>query len=135
MIYEMRQKVLFKHCDPAGIVFFPRYFEMMNDCVEMFFSDVLGWPFERIHGEGGVPTATIETQFIAPSRHGDMLVLRIEVKRLGRTSMRYEMTATCGGELRFRTEATLVNVDTAGRPARWPREITEKLEDTKEDAP
>ena len=47
-MYEMPQKVLFKHCDPAGIVFFPRYFEMMNDCVEAFFDKVVEWPFEDI---------------------------------------------------------------------------------------
>ena len=27
----------FRHCDPAGIVFYPRYFEMMNDAIEIFF--------------------------------------------------------------------------------------------------
>lgn len=128
MVFEMQQKVLFKHCDPAGIVFFPRYFEMMNDCVEHFFDEVLGWPFERIHGEGGVPTAAISTRFTAPSRHGDVLVLRLEVPRLGRTSMAYEMTARCGDEARFHTEATLVNVDRSGRPARWPDEITSKFD-------
>lgn len=36
MEFSYRQKVLFMHYDPAGIVFFPRYFEMMNDCVEAF---------------------------------------------------------------------------------------------------
>ncbi|MEL6103010.1 MAG: acyl-CoA thioesterase, partial [Pseudomonadota bacterium] len=28
MSFQFLQKVLFKHCDPAGIVFYPRYFEM-----------------------------------------------------------------------------------------------------------
>ena len=36
MSFTLTQKVLFKHCDPAGIVFYPRYFEMINDCVEAF---------------------------------------------------------------------------------------------------
>ncbi|CPO21707.1 4-hydroxybenzoyl CoA thioesterase [Bordetella pertussis] len=27
-------EVRFRHCDPAGIVFYPRYFEMINDFVE-----------------------------------------------------------------------------------------------------
>src|SRR5260370_493059 len=30
-------QVLFRHCDPAGIVFYPRYFEMVNDLVEEWF--------------------------------------------------------------------------------------------------
>ena len=39
--FTYEEKVLFRHCDPAGIVFFPRYFEMINDCVEYFFADTL----------------------------------------------------------------------------------------------
>ena len=31
MRFTMPQKVQFKHCDPAGIVFYPRYFELLND--------------------------------------------------------------------------------------------------------
>ncbi|NKX39414.1 acyl-CoA thioesterase [Tritonibacter mobilis] len=127
-MYEMPQKVLFKHCDPAGIVFFPRYFEMMNDCVEGWFADVLGWPFEDMHQTAGVPTANIQTRFSAPSRHGDQLVLRLVVTRIGKTSLAYEMTATCGEELRFATETTLVHINAQGRPAPWPASIRTKIE-------
>ena len=48
-VFRFKQKVLFKHCDPAGIVFFPRYFEMMNDCVETFFDEALGIPVSYTH--------------------------------------------------------------------------------------
>lgn len=127
-MYEMPQKVLFKHCDPAGIVFYPRYFEMMNDCVESWFADVLEWPFEDIHKTAGVPTANIQTRFFAPSRHGEQLVLKLRVIKLGRSSLTYEMTATCNDELRFETEATLVHVAASGRPDLWPAPIRTKIE-------
>jgi len=71
--YTYEEKVVFRHCDPAGIVFFPRYFEMINDCVESFFSEVLDWPFEVFLENAGIPTAEINTRFTAPSRHGDKL--------------------------------------------------------------
>lgn len=119
-MFEMKQKVLFKHCDPAGIVFFPRYFEMMNDCVEAFFDEVLDWPFETFHKNGGIPTAVITTTFTAPSCHGDRLVLRLIVKRIGRASIDYRMTAHCADEQRFETEATLVYVNEAGESAPIP---------------
>ncbi|KUP94001.1 acyl-CoA thioesterase [Tritonibacter horizontis] len=127
-MFEMPQKVLFKHCDPAGIVFYPRYFEMMNDCVEAWFADRLEWPFEEIHYSGGVPTANIATRFAAPSFHGDQLTLGLRVLKLGTTSLTYEMTATCDGGLRFRTEATLVYVNTDGRPTPWPAPAKTKIE-------
>ncbi len=119
MIFEQTQKVLFRHCDPAGIVFFPRYFEMINDCIELFFDEALGHPFETLHETGSIPTAQIDTEFVRPSRHGDTLVLRVGLTRLGTSSASYEMTAHCGEELRFRTAATLVNVNRAGKPTPW----------------
>lgn len=132
MAFEFPQKVLFKHCDPAGIVFFPRYFEMMNDCVEVFFDQVLGLPFEELLETGGVPTAQIETKFVAPSRHGDELVLRLSIEKVGKGSATYQMTAHCEGELRFDTTATLVKVDDQGRPVRWSESIRLKLISLKE---
>lgn len=126
-MFETVQKVLFRHCDPAGIVFFPRYFEMMNDCVEAFFDEALGWPFETLLTKAGIPTAAISTEFRAPSRHGDVLTLSLAVTRLGGTSLGYAMDAVCAGELRFRTAATLVHVDATGRPARWPEAIRARI--------
>jgi len=131
-MYEFHQKVLFKHCDPAGIVFFPRYYEMVNDCVEAFFADVLDWPFEAMHGAGAVPTRAIETEFLAPSRHGDALVLELRIAALGRTSCGYGIVARCGGQTRFTHCATLVNVDGAGRPNAWPARVAATLEQVKD---
>ena len=127
MAFTFNQKVLFKHCDPAGIVFYPRYFEMMNDCVEAFFDEVLETPFESLHQTGGVPTAEIKTRFAAPSRHGDRLTLRLTLTKVGGSSASYSMTAHCGDELRFETGAALVNVSAKGRPQAWPDPLRIKL--------
>ena len=127
--FALQQKVLFKHCDPAGIVFFPRYFEMMNDCVETFFDQALGTPFETLHLTHGVPTAAIETRFRAPSRHGDILDLELVTRKLGRSSWSYGMTARCRQERRFETAATLVHVDADGKPTPWPDILRQQLKD------
>lgn len=119
MEFTYSQKVLFRHCDPAGIVFYPRYFEMINDCVEAFFAE-LGVPFEEIHKNAGVPTAQIETRFTAPSRHGDLLVLTLEIVRIGRSSLGLEIDAKAGDEPRFSCASTLVYIDETGRATFWP---------------
>jgi 4-hydroxybenzoyl-CoA thioesterase len=134
MAFCYPQKVLFKYCDPAGIVFFPRYFEMMNDCVETFFADALDWPFQLLLRTDGVPTASIETRFLRPSRHGDMLELKLSVEKVGRTSLTYHMVADSEGEVRFETRATLVHVDGDGKPASWPDAVREKLKDWEDQA-
>jgi 4-hydroxybenzoyl-CoA thioesterase len=126
MTFTFPQKVLFKHCDPAGIVFFPRYFEMMNDCVEAFF-DHIGFPFEKMHDDGGVPTGKIEARFHAPSRHGDHLSLVLTGKRVGGATFDFTIETTCGAEHRMSYAATLVFIDAHGKSKPWPDDMRAAL--------
>jgi len=130
-IYE--QKVMFKHCDPAGIIFYPRYFEMMNDVVEEFFEAELSWAFSKMHETHGVPTVAISTQFKSPSRQGDVLNISMKIKNLGRTSMDLFTRASCHSELRFETTSTLVSTNREGRPTAWPETIRSSIEQLMED--
>ena len=125
--FEFPQKILFKHCDPAGIVFYPRYFEMINDCVEAFFDEVVGLPFHSLHAIGGVPTVETRTTFKAPSRHGDQIVLTLTCIKVGRSSLDLRVTGAAGSETRFVTETTLVFVDLDGKPAPWPDKARARL--------
>lgn len=118
-MFAYRQQVLFRHCDPAGIVFYPRYFEMLNDVVEALFASIDGQSFEAMHPQRGVPTARIETEFSAPSRHGDWLDFSLGFSRVGTTSAETMFRCTCEGELRLTARSVLVHVD-ALRPAPWP---------------
>lgn len=126
-MFTYRQQVLFKHCDPAGIVFYPRYFEMMNDCIEAFFAEMVHWPFQDMHPTDAVPTASIATRFRAPSRHGDALVLSLEIVKLGRSSLELVITASCDSEIRFQTTATIVHTHD-GRSAPWPEKIRHSIQ-------
>lgn len=125
-MFTYPQKILFKYCDPAGIVFFPRYFEMINDCTEAFF-DNIGFAYEDLLQTAGVPTAQISAQFKAPSRHGDHLVLTLEAARVGGSSLDLKLTATSQEEIRFVANSTLVYVNQAGRPVHWPDDMRAAL--------
>ena len=120
MTFTIAQKVLFRHCDPAGIVFYPRFFEMINDCVEAFFEEQLTTPFASLHGVACVPTVTIETTFSAPSRLGDTLFINLSPTRIGRSSLGLNFVALCGEEPRFSADSTLVYTNANGRPQSWP---------------
>jgi len=124
-------KVLFHHCDPAGIVFYPRYFEMINMVIEAWFDDRLGLPFEVMHAEHGaaVPTARIDVAFTAPSRHGDRLEFRLRPTRRGRASLDLAMEAVGGGVRRFAMTATIVFVAKPDmRPAPWPEPVATAID-------
>ena len=129
MSWTHRIAVEFRDCDPAGIVFYPRYFEMANAVVERFFAAELGRPFAAVVGGGnGVPTARIAADFPRPSRLGDLLDAELTVTRVGRTSAAYRLTARCGGEERLRVEAVLVWTGPGGRPEPWPADLRAGLE-------
>ena len=127
-MFLLTQKVLFKHCDPAGIVFYPRYFEMLNDVVEEFFDMALNYSFSMMHPNNGVPTAQISATFSAPSRLGDTLDLGLTVTGIGRSSMSLDFATHCEGELRFSANSVLVFVDDSGKPTSWPDTLRETIQ-------
>ena len=127
MHFQFPQKVLFKHCDPAGIAFYPRIFEMINDAVEAMFNDLLGWPFETMHAEYGVPTIAINIEFKAPSVHGDHLILQISILEIGRTSLSLNICALAKDTIRFEANHTLVCINSNGKPVQWPEKIRQKV--------
>ena len=128
MSFIFPQKILFRHCDPAGMVFYPRYFELINDCVEAFFEQVLDLPYDKLHEQNAIPTVEITTQFKAPSRLGDEVLIALDCTRLGRSSMALGFHAKCGDETRFEARSTLVFVDRSGRPTGWPDQVRQKLD-------
>jgi 4-hydroxybenzoyl-CoA thioesterase len=128
--FILQQKVRFQHCDPAGIVFYPRYFEMISETVEEWFAQRLGVPFAALHGERGaaVPTASLKIDFYSPSRLGDALEFRLRPTRIGRSSVALSIEARCGGERRLSMESTLVFTDGGGgKPSAWPGDIRGRI--------
>ena len=78
MLYRRNIQIEFNHCDPAGIVFYPRYFEMTNSVCENFFAEVAGHSFAAMMAaRQGVPTARLSVDFHAPSRLGETLDWRL----------------------------------------------------------
>jgi len=130
MSYSRDIRIEFNHCDPAGIVFFPRYFEMINSMVENFFRDRLEHPFERITMvEGhGVPTVRLETDFRAPSRLGDLVCFTLTVTGVGRASLDLHHRAEMAGELRLEARQRIVWISPEGRAAPWPDALRVRLE-------
>ena len=85
--FEKSEKVRFKHVDFAGIVFYPRFLEMVNDLVEDWFEEELDRPFSKIHETNGIPTVDLKVQFKSPARIGDELLKSIWVKSIGKSSV------------------------------------------------
>ncbi|MFZ6819929.1 acyl-CoA thioesterase [Undibacterium sp. Ji22W] len=111
LVFSAPISIRFAHCDPAGIVFYPRYFELMNGVVEDWCAQGLGMSFHEMHIVQGIglPTVHIETDFVKTSVLGDELVAELRVIKLGRASATIEIRMV-GQEQDLRLKAQLVLV-------------------------
>jgi 4-hydroxybenzoyl-CoA thioesterase len=76
-------------CDPAGIVYYPRYFAMFDASTAHLFAAALGYDkFEmrKRFGIVGFPMVGTSAKFIAPSRYGETVVIESAITRFGRSS-------------------------------------------------
>ncbi|MDO5637798.1 MAG: thioesterase family protein [Myroides sp.] len=112
MNYFIKQeKIRFQHIDYAGIVFYPRFLEMLNGLVEDWFEEALDRPFSKMHQTNGIPTVDLKVQFKKAARLGETLTKKIWVKELKSSSLicgfRFEHI---NGNTCLEGEVTLVNV-------------------------
>lgn len=109
-VFTKPQKVKFQHCDAAGIVFYPRFMEMLNELVEDWFEEELGFPFKELHHGEGIPTADLKVAFVSPARLGDVFVKSLTVSKLGNSSLTYNFKFAFEDRIVLQGECTLVHV-------------------------
>lgn len=127
-MFQTQIRVRFNHVDAAGIVFYPRYYEMLNQVVEEWFEQQLDSSFREITLEHntGIPAASINTQFVNPSRLGDDLDFTLRVERVGNSSLHLKISADCHGQPRLTAQMVLVHVtDHAASPI--PNHLRNKM--------
>jgi 4-hydroxybenzoyl-CoA thioesterase len=92
--------VRFSHCDPAGIVYFPRYFDMINGVVEDWFAGALGLPHHHFIRDRrvGLGPAHAEADFMKPGFLADELVFAVLVDRIRNSSLALAIHAHRGDE-------------------------------------
>ncbi|MET4577341.1 acyl-CoA thioesterase [Ottowia thiooxydans] len=109
--FEVKHRIRFSECDPAGIVFYPNYFVLFNDLMEAWIDSLLPEGFAGYISEKrcGLPTVHLEADFRAISRMGDEVVLSIELERLGNKSLNLALACTgTDGVVRMSVKQTVV---------------------------
>jgi 4-hydroxybenzoyl-CoA thioesterase len=89
-------------CDPAGIVFYPRYFAMFNHSTELLIEGALGVKkitLNQQHGLGGFPSVAAEARFLLPTRYGDDVEIASAFTKIGRASFSIQHKLTLAGAL------------------------------------
>jgi 4-hydroxybenzoyl-CoA thioesterase len=128
--FQREIQVRFGHCDPAGWVFYPRYFEMISSFVEDWFEDGLEASAPGLMHHKGILTPSVHftVDFPKPARYGDRLTFRLWTTRVGRTSCELRIEASLQEEVRIRVRQVLVFVQQDSRRATTiPPEIAQRM--------
>jgi 4-hydroxybenzoyl-CoA thioesterase len=129
--FQTEVLVRFADCDPAGIVFYPRFLEMFNNLVEDWCSAGLSFSFNDIviKNGWGLPTVHLEADFVAPSRLGEVLKAKLFVRTLGTSSIKADILL-CGPDAseRVRGKVVLVLMDRRSyRPLAFPEALRNRI--------
>jgi 4-hydroxybenzoyl-CoA thioesterase len=87
-------------CDPAGIIFYPRYFEIFDASTAALFERALGITKFRqlkLYDFAGYPLVRTRARFLRPTRFGDDVVVDTTVS-FGRASFDIEHRLSRDGE-------------------------------------
>jgi 4-hydroxybenzoyl-CoA thioesterase len=87
-------------CDPAGIIYYPRYFEIVDAATAALFENALGmtkYHFTRHYAFAGFPVVTTRARFIKPTRYGDDVRVESTIS-FGTSSFSVEHRLSLNGE-------------------------------------
>jgi 4-hydroxybenzoyl-CoA thioesterase len=88
-------------CDPAGIIFYPRYFEIFDASTSALFERALGMTkFEMFKALpfAGFPLVRTQARFLKPTRFGDDVTVETSIT-FGRSSFDIMHKLSLNGEL------------------------------------
>ena len=90
------------HCDPAGIVFNPRFFEFFDWSTALLVRGALGVDkadMVAAYGIVGIPLVDSRATFLRPSRYGEEIEITSNVTAVGRSSFEIAHKLFNHGEL------------------------------------
>ncbi len=133
--HEHVVSVRWGECDPAGIVFYPRFFEWFDQSTEALFTAV-GLPWAVIFAKyraSGLSLVESGARFTAPVRYGDEARIRSTIIEVRDKTFRVEHEVSVNGAgcaTGFEVRAWIALPDTPGgrlRSAPFPAEVAAAL--------
>ena len=80
-------------CDPAGIIYYPRYFQIFDTCTTVLIERALGMnkiDFLKVYNFLGYPVLETRARFHKPTRYGDEVAIETKLVEYGRSSFKIE---------------------------------------------
>ena len=123
LTYTRHTRIEWGDCDPAGIVYYPRYFALFDSCTTALFSQALGmskYQFIRHYDFDGYPMVDTRAKFSIPNRYGDDVEIESTIAEFRRSSFDIQHRMLKNGALSVECSETRVWV---GRDPSDPSKI------------
>jgi 4-hydroxybenzoyl-CoA thioesterase len=111
--FTLKLPIRFSHTDPAGIVYFPNYFDFCNAAVEDLYTRALGVDYAKLIFEArrGTPIVHASCDFFVPSKMGDTLDATVLLGEIGRSSIPIDIYFHADNVLRLKAKLVTVHMD------------------------
>jgi 4-hydroxybenzoyl-CoA thioesterase len=104
-------RITWGDCDPAGIVYYPRYFEMFDESTVALFERALGMTKYQSQKEfdfAGYPMVDTRAKFSIPNRYGDDVEIESTIAEFRRSSFDIQHRMLKNGALSVECSETRV---------------------------
>ena len=102
LTFSRQLTIEWAHCDPAGIVFNPRFFEFFDSNTWKLFEKALGVKPQDLaatYGIWSIPLVDARANFLKPSKFGDVVEVTSRVSEFRRSSFTVEHRIINKGEI------------------------------------
>ena len=96
--FTTTRKVEWGDCDPAGIIYYPRYYHFMDGAFQDFAASC-GFSQRSLreeHGLIGTPLVDTGCRFLSPLTYGDTATVALTVEHIGASSLRLSYVFSLG---------------------------------------
>lgn len=121
-------RVYYEDTDAGGVVFYANYLKFFERCRTEWLRS-FGIDQKVLADREGLlfAVAEVRVQYLKPARLDDPLMIEAAIEHLGRSSLVFLQRARRGEEVLAQATVRIVCIDRRWRPARLPRELTERL--------
>lgn len=123
LVNKRTVRITWGDCDPAGIVYYPRYFEMFDESTVQLFERALGmtkYQSQKAFDFAGYPMVDTRAKFSIPNRYGDDVEIESTIAEFRRSSFDIQHRMLKNGQLSVECSETRVWV---GRDPSDPSKI------------
>jgi 4-hydroxybenzoyl-CoA thioesterase len=96
------ERIHWGDCDPAGIIYYPNYFEIFDRCTTLMLEQAIGMTKRQYllaYDFTGHPCVETRGRFLRPTRFGDDVVVESTIVSIGSSSFKVQHRLSKDGEL------------------------------------